>query len=168
MNDNIDKIKGFLKAQGVVVAGVICFGLAIVGGLSHTAAYVYASQKSELFQMLDQPELLDQEMEPATDFRAGDGFNLRYFMHYEPVDCYGMYVTRVSGPVIFQFPEMRTGDSQVSAPTDMEIAFHFELPAHLPAGEYKVSLMTFPTCEGLNLKPRNYDLGLNMTILPKS
>ena len=40
MQDKIDTLKGFVKAQGIVVAGVICFGLAIVGGLSHTAACI--------------------------------------------------------------------------------------------------------------------------------
>lgn len=166
MGDKTDALKSFMKAQGIVVAGVICFGLAIVGALSHTAAYIYASNKSELFTITNQTELLGEDLKPKSEFLAGDGINLRYHVHLEPIDCYGLYVHRLDGPVTYQFDETRTGPSQVSEPTDMVTTVHFELPRHLPAGDYKVRLMAFPTCEGLDLQPKNYDLGLDLAVLP--
>ncbi len=166
MGDKTDALKSFMKAQGIVVAGVICFGLAIVGALSHTAAYIYASNKSELFTMRAPTELLGETLKPQSRFFGGDGINLRYHVHLEPIDCYGMYVHRLEGPVVYQFDETRTGPSQVSEPTDAVMTVHFELPQHIPAGDYRVKLMAFPTCEGLDLQPKNYDLGLDLTVLP--
>lgn len=167
MDDKLNTLKNFVKAQGIVVAGVICFGLAIVGALSHTAAYVYATTNSELFAVNKPSMILDDDMKPTTTLIAGKGINIRHQFHYEPMDCYGLYVHSLTGPVIYQFPPVRTTLSQVSTPTDLDATIHMETPANLPQGDYHLSMTVYPTCEGLNLVPKSYDLGADVTVLRK-
>lgn len=167
MKDKIDTLKGFVKAQGIVVAGVICFGLAIVGGLSHTAAYVYASHASELFTLNQPSQIVGDDLKPTDVIVAGEGINIRHQMHYDPQDCYGLYVHSLDGPVNYQFEPMRSNLSLVRKPTDIDVVIHMETPAHLPQGDYHLSMTVYPTCEGLNMVPKRYDLGADVTILSK-
>ena len=167
MHDKIDTLKRFVKAQGIVAAGIICFGLAIVGGLSHTAAYIYASHASELFTINQPSQILDADLKPTTTIVAGEGINIRHQLHYAPQDCYGLYVQSLQGPVSYQFEPMRSNLSLVSKPTDIDVVIHMETPKHLPQGEYHLSMTVYPTCEGLNMVPKRYDLGADVTILSK-
>lgn len=167
MKDATNTIKSFIKTQGIVVAGVVCFGLAVVGGLSHTAAYIYASHKTELFTINRPSLILDGELKPTDTVIAGEGINIRHQFHYESLDCYGIYIHSLSGPVTYQFEPLRTNLSIVSQPKDIDATIHMETPAHLPQGKYHLSMTVYPTCEGLNLVPKKYDLGADVTILSK-
>ncbi len=167
MQDKIDTIKSFMKAQGIVVAGVICFGLAVVGALSHTAAYIYASHASELFTINQPSQVVGTDLIPTDSIVAGEGINIRHQLHYEPHDCYGLYVHTLDGPVNYQFPPLRSNLSLVSKSTDIDVVIHMETPKHLPQGEYHLSMTVYPTCEGLNMVPKRYDLGADVTILSK-
>ena len=119
-----------------------------------------------LYSWYAEPQITNIDGEQTTTFHAGDSFIINYYVERQPLKCWGTYFDVINGPVTYQFPAQRT-QILVDKVTRVELPLLKVLPDPLPPGQYTWKQITYPTCDGIELKPFVMDSGIVITILPK-
>jgi hypothetical protein len=127
-------------------------------------AYTNSTKNGKVFDLNGQPHIEDVNGNRVSQLRAGDGIVLVYPVHRYPKKCWAEYIDMLDGPVSHQF---RANRSMVFSDVAVDVTFHkyHDLPDHLPAGRYKVSLLIFPVCDGFDIQPYRIESGIFLDIV---
>ncbi len=157
------KKKKFGSLTGAAMA-VLAVGAILTGN------YIIEEARDErtlsLSSWFRPPETLNMEGQPQTVFHPGETFIMHYSVERQPLTCWAIWIDIMEGPVGYQFGPSRT-QIMVDKVTRVDLKSMRTLPDPLPAGQYHLSQMAYPTCDGREVKPFKNDTGVVITILPK-
>lgn len=138
----------------------------IIFSAAYFASVEFAQTKLSLFKWYERPYVTNAEGVQTTQFRAGDAFVVNYFVEREPLKCWAVFTNVLTGPVSYQLPATR---SQVITKTRIRVPLKMyeELPAQLPAGQYRLSQIVYPTCGNVHMLPFKLETGIVLDVLKK-
>jgi len=131
----------------------VLIGLALLSAAmfsSYFAAYSVAYTNRHIMEYASTPFITDTDGFVINSTPAGRSVVLNIHVLRRGIDCWAEYVTTLSGPVTYQFPERK---SQPVTMIDRSIRILLVLPEGLPGGEYRLRQFVFPTCKGISLVP---------------
>lgn len=139
-------------------------GCAVLFAMLWCMAYYQQTKEGKVFDLTAPPHIEDVHGNVVTQLKAGEGVVFVIPSHRYPKKCWAEYIDLLQGPVTYQFSQTR---SQIFSDTDVMHTFHkyHDLPDHLPAGKYELSLLVFPTCDGFDIQPYRIDSGSFLEIV---
>lgn len=126
---------------------------AILLACSYCGAYFVVSKTKHPVAWSAPPVMLDAET-GATSLRSGHPALITVSVVREPMGCWVKHFYQLkSEAIIYQFPNIVSGIFSNTEVMHIHIANLVQMPVGLPAGDYELSDVVYPTCQGVDVQP---------------